>query len=98
MIKFAIDSEVLAVAKPKRGCLKEYRKNPADIECALFVAAHYARKTDSDMLVYAGNSYCHFVWRISPPETVTKTEMNNLELVGYLVKPSGEIFKVTEIR
>ena len=86
----------IATARPESGCIKRYRNNPADINAALYAAAHFASRQGKDILVFAGNSYKRFGWQIKEPSAVSRVECNGGKLTGYLVKPDGGVYKIAD--
>lgn len=96
MMKFKKVKRVGKATPPKSGAFKQYRNNPGDYECALIYAAWNAKKYNRELVVYGGNSYGCFVWRVCEPKALLKGNCNWLELRGWLVEPSGEIWKIEE--
>lgn len=77
----------------KRGALKQYRANPADMGCALLFAHHAARRDGVAMVVIGGNSYGCLVYHVA---RVTE-DLRKYTVVGTgakvaLVEPNGEVF------
>jgi hypothetical protein len=47
------------------GAIKAYRADAADLTTACTAAAHYAKRDNEIMVVYPGNSYGAFLYRLT---------------------------------
>jgi hypothetical protein len=77
----------------KPGNVREYRKNPSNLNLAAQAAAHYAGKSNQRMIVIQGNSYMNKVYHIAKEcDPISKyTAMQGMFKV-VIVEPTGECF------
>ena len=66
-------------------------KNAGDRDSAIESAGSYAQKQKKTMFVYAGTSYGHGVWRVTPKSSEYNNRINNTGGVMYSVSPDLEI-------
>lgn len=96
-MEIIVEDSLVTTAAPCRGCIKEYRQNPADINCALRAAAHYAKREARPMAVTAGNSYMRFVWNICTIDRVNPVESNGgRSVTGFVVREDGRTYQIKE--
>lgn len=96
-MEIILEDAIAATVAPLKGCIKAYRQNPADIDCALRAAAHFAKREKCSMVVFAGNSHMHFVWRICTPDRVSPVESNGgRKLIGFVVHEDGRTYEIKE--
>ena len=62
-------------------------KNRGDLQSAALSAGYYAKKTGRTMFIYPGNSYGHFVWRVSDKPSEYLNPINNTGDRVYSVTP-----------